>query len=102
MARSTLDRFLESAALADATRRAYRVDLDEFTGWLRKRGDRLDAVGAATLADYAAELSAARPGRKPRKLARATIARKLAAVRAFLRFALGPARVPDAQLGPRR
>ena len=102
MARSTLDRFLESAALADATRRAYRVDLDEFTGWLRKRGERLDAVGAATLADYAAELSAARPGRKPRKLARATIARKLAAVRAFLRFALGPARVPDAQLGPRR
>ena len=32
---------------------------------------------------------------RPRKLAPATIARKLAAVRAFLRHALGPARVPD-------
>ena len=31
-----------------------------------------------------------------------TIARKLSAVRAFLRFALGPARVPDASLAPRR
>ncbi len=43
------------------------------------------------LADYAAELGRARP----RKLAPATIARKLAAVRAFLRFTLGASeRVP--------
>ena len=47
-------------------------------------------------------LGAARPGRQPRRLAPATIARKLAAVRALLRFALGPARVPDAALAPRR
>ena len=50
------------------------------------------------LADYAAELGRARP----RKLAPATIARKLAAVRAFLRFTLGAARVPDASFAPRR
>src|SRR5262249_13389975 len=59
-------------------------------------------VDAATLSAYTAELGAARPGRDPSKLAPATIARKLAAVRALLRFALGAARVPDGQLGPRR
>ena len=50
------------------------------------------------LTDYAAELGRARP----RKLAPATIARKLAAVRSFLRFTLGPAQVPDVSLAPRR
>ncbi len=102
MSSRAIERFLESPALADATRRAYRVDVQEFAAWLRVRGARLDEVDAATLAAYAAELGAARPGRRPRKLARATIARKLAAVRALLRFALGPGRVTDAQLGPRR
>jgi site-specific recombinase XerD len=97
-----VDRFLDSASLAEATRRAYRIDLEEFLRWLGARGERLEDVGASTLAAYAAELGAARPGRQPRKLARATIARKLAAVRALLRFTLGPAKVPDAQLGPRR
>src|SRR4029450_9992454 len=48
------------------------------------------------------ELGITRPGRNPRRLAPATIARKLAAVRAFLRFTLGAARVPDARLSPRR
>ena len=43
------------------------------------------------------------PGRRVRgKLAPATISRKLAAVRAFLRHSLGAARVPDARLAPRR
>jgi integrase/recombinase XerD len=54
------------------------------------------------LAAYAAELGAARPGRNPRRLAPATVARKLAAVRAFLRFTLGRANVPDASFAPRR
>ena len=49
------------------------------------------------LVDYASELGRARNG-----LAPATIARNLAAVRSFLRFTLGPTRVPDASLGPRR
>jgi site-specific recombinase XerD len=91
-------RFLESPALADATRRAYRFDVEEFAGWLRRRGTRLEDVDIRVLADYATELGRARP----RKLAPATIARKLAAVRAFLRHALGPARVPDASFAPSR
>jgi len=97
-----IERFLSSPALSEATRRAYRTDVDEFASWLRARGTRLDDVDAATLSAYAAELAAARPGRRPPKLARATIARKLAAVRALLRDALGPGRVSDTPLGPRR
>ena len=58
----------------------------------------LSGVDLRVLSDYAAELGRARP----RKLAPATIARKLAAVRSFLRFTLGPTRVPDASLAPKR
>jgi site-specific recombinase XerD len=101
-ARAQIERFLASPALSDATRKAYRVDLEEFASWLVARKTALDDIDAATLSAYAAELGSSRPGRVPRKLSRATIARKLAAVRGFLRFALGAGRVPDAQLGPRR
>jgi site-specific recombinase XerD len=97
-----VQRFLDSPELSDATRRAYRVDVEEFAGWLGRRGQSLEDVDAATLSAYTAELGAARPGRDPSKLAPATIARKLAAVRALLRFTLGAARVPDGQVGPRR
>jgi len=100
--RAALDRFLAAPALSEATRRAYRVDVEEFAGWLRARGTSLAAVDAATLSAYTAELGASRPGRRPRKLARATIARKLAAVRALLRFTLGVGRVPAGQPGPKR
>jgi site-specific recombinase XerD len=93
-----IDRFLESPALSDATRRAYRVDVREFAAWLERRGTGLQDVDVRALADYAAELGRARP----RKLAPATIARKLAAVKAFLRHALGKERVPDASFAPRR
>jgi site-specific recombinase XerD len=93
-----VQRFLESPALAEATRRAYRVDVEEFCSWLERRGTRLEGVDVRTLADYAAELGRARP----RKLAPTTIGRKLAAVRAFLRYALGAERVPDASFAPRR
>jgi site-specific recombinase XerD len=94
---ATIDRFLASPSLAEHTRRAYRSDLREFSRWL---GDRkLDDVDARLLIDYVTELGRARPGGK---LAPATIARKLAAVRALLRFALGAARVPDARIAPRR
>ncbi len=95
---SQVQRFLESPALAESTRRAYRVDVEEFCGWLNRRGTRLEDVDVRVLAEYAAELGRARP----RKLAPATIGRKLAAVRAFLRHALGAERVPDASLAPRR
>ncbi len=100
--RDATDRFLRSPALAESTRRAYGVDLAEFGAWLRGRGETLDDVDGKVLAEYTSMLGAARPGREPRKLAPATIARKLAAVRALLRFALGPSRVPDASLAPRR
>jgi site-specific recombinase XerD len=91
-------RFLESPALSDATRRAYRADVREFCSWLTSRRTRLEDIDVRVLAEYAAELGRARP----RKLAPSTIGRKLAAVRAFLRHALGAERVPDASFAPRR
>jgi site-specific recombinase XerD len=93
-----LERFLSNASLSDATRRAYRFDLEPFVAWLGARGLALEDVDARVVTEFAAEL-----GRDRRKLAPATIARKLAAVRSFLRHALGAARVPDTSLGrPRR
>jgi site-specific recombinase XerD len=91
-------RFLESPSLSDATRRAYRVDVEEFCRWLGRRDTPLEDVDIRVLADYATELGRARP----RKLAPATIGRKLAAVRSLLRHALGAERVPDASFAPRR
>jgi site-specific recombinase XerD len=99
---AAIDRYLASPALSDSTRRAYRVDLAEFGSWLRTRKASVEDMDARLLADYAAELGSARRGREPSKLAPATIRRKLAAVRAFLRFTLGASRVPDARLAPRR
>ena len=90
-------RFLASPSLADATRRAYAVDLSQFAAWLARRGQSVDDVDVRVLVEYAGELGRARNG-----LAPATIARKLSAIRAFLRFTLGAARVPDASLSPRR
>ena len=58
----------------------------------------LDDVDARLLSDYAAELGRGRP----RRLAPATIARRLAAARSLIRFALGAERVPDVALSPRR
>src|SRR5437773_2612114 len=89
--RAALDRFLASPALSESTRRAYGVDVRKFARWIERSCTRLDDVDVRVLADYAAELGRARP----RKLAPATIGRKLAAVRSFLRHALGPNRVPD-------
>ena len=62
----------------------------------------LDGVDARVFAEYAAELGADRPGRRPRKLAPTTLARKLAAVRSLLRASLGASRVPDLAIGARR
>jgi site-specific recombinase XerD len=100
--RAEIDRFLRMPALSEATRRAYRADLADFGSWLRRRGTPLEDVDTRVLAEYVAELGAARPARRPRRLSPATIARRLAAVRSFLRFALGAERVPDASLAPRR
>jgi site-specific recombinase XerD len=72
--------------------------VEEFARWLDARGVSLREVDVRVLTEYVAELGRARP----RKLAPATIAKKVAAVRSFLRFTLGPAKVPDAALAPRR
>jgi site-specific recombinase XerD len=95
--RLAIHRFLESPSLSAATRRAYRSDLRDFSGWLCDRGLDLDALDVRLLAEYTAELGRARRG-----LAPATISRRLSAVRGLARHALGPARVPAAPLAPRR
>jgi integrase/recombinase XerC/integrase/recombinase XerD len=100
--RTAVDRFLASPALSDATRRSYRGDLSEFSSWLTAQGLTLDRVDARILASYAAQLGADRPGRRPRKLARSSVARKLAAVRSLLRETHGPGAVPDVTLRGRR
>jgi site-specific recombinase XerD len=100
--RAAIDRFLASPALAETTRRAYAADLAEFGAWLRRRGIELDEVDARGLAEYAAELGAARPGRVPRRLAPATVGRKLAAVRSLLRYTLGSTRVPELAFAAKR
>ncbi len=93
-------RFLASPALSEGTRRAYTVDVTQFCRWLDEQGTSLDDVDVRTLVEYVGVLGS---GRRPGgKLAPATISRKLAAVRAFLRHSLGAARVPDARLAPRR
>jgi site-specific recombinase XerD len=97
-AQPAIERFLDSPRLGEATRRAYRVDVEEFGRWLEARRLDVGEVDVRVLTDYVTELGRARK----RKLAPATIARKIAAVRSFLRFTLGPAQVPDASLAPRR
>ncbi len=92
-----IDRFLASPGLSDSTRRAYAVDLRDFAAWMRDEGLELDDVDVRALAAYTAELGRARRG-----LAPATIGRRLSAVRSLVRHALGPSRVPDAALAPRR
>jgi site-specific recombinase XerD len=94
---AAIERFLATAVVSESTRRAYRADLREFAAWY---GDRpIDDVDVRILAEWVAELGRARPGGK---LSPATIARKLSALRSLLRFSLGPERVPDAPLAPRR
>ena len=92
-----VERFLEQAHLSDTTRRSYRFDLRPFVAWLRARQLEVEDVDARVLAEYVAEL-----GRDRRRLAPATIARKVAAIRSFLRFTLGPARVPEGAFAPRK
>src|SRR6266516_2737989 len=93
-----IERFLNSPALSEGTRRSYRHDVEEFGHWLQRRNLGLEDVDVRVLTEYVTELGRARP----KKLAPATIARKIAAVRSFLRFTLGPAQVPGGSLAPRR
>jgi site-specific recombinase XerD len=99
---AAIDAFLRSQSLSEATRRAYRRDLEELSSWLRRNRLELDAFDARAFARYAAELGADRPGRRPRKLAQTSIARKLAAVRSLLRATRGPGHVPDLAVSGQR
>jgi site-specific recombinase XerD len=99
---AAIDSFLRSQSLSDATRRAYRSDLEELAAWLRRNGLDLESLDARAFARYAAELGADRPGRRPRKLAQTTVARKLAAVRSLVRATRGPGHVPDLAVSGRR
>ena len=94
---AAIERFLENGGLSTATQRAYGSDLSAFAAWLHERGHELEDVDARVLADWVAALGSGRD-----RLAPATISRRLAAVRSCLRFTFGPARVPEASLGPRR
>ena len=95
---AAIERFLASPALADSTRRSYRDDVRDFAGWLERRGLALDDLDSRAFADYVASLGS----RRERKLAPATIARRLAAVRSLIRYSLGAAYVPEISLGTRR
>jgi integrase/recombinase XerC len=92
------DRFLLAAGISAGTRRAYGSDLREFGRWFGPDSP-IEDVDIRVLADWVSELGRAR---ERGKLAPATIGRKLASVRALLRFTRGPGYVPDASLAPRR
>jgi site-specific recombinase XerD len=91
-------RYLAAAGVAGSTRRAYATDLREFARFVGPDSP-IEDVDLQMLADYVAHLGRVRTRGR---LAPATISRKLAAVRSLLRHALGPDRVPDASLAPRR
>jgi integrase/recombinase XerC len=95
-----IDRFLLAAGVAESTRRAYASDLLEFARWY---GDRpVDEIDVRVLSDWMTQLGRARPGGR---LSQSTIARKASSLRTFVRFTLGPDRVPDlpfARRGGRR
>ena len=94
---AAIERFLRHGGLAPTTCRAYRGDLTSFAAWLAAHGLRVEDVDARVLSEWVGELGSGR-----NRLSAATISRRLAAVRSFLRFTLGPAHVPEAALTQRR
>ena len=95
---AAIERFIENAGISDGTRRVYAADLAGFARWFGPDSP-LEDVDVRVLADWVSELGGRRPGGK---LAPATIARKLTAVRSLVRFTLGADHVPDASLAPKR
>ena len=94
---AAIERFLRHGGLAPTTCRAYRGDLTSFAAWLATHDLRVEDVDARVLSEWVGELGSGR-----NRLSAATISRRLAAVRSFLRFTLGPAHVPEAALTQRR
>ena len=96
--RDALARFdgdLRARSASESTRRAYSVDLGQFGAWATERRREPDAVAYRELRSYAAALS-------ERGLARASVARKLAAVRSLYTYlvAIGEAGQNPAELLP--
>jgi site-specific recombinase XerD len=89
------DRDLQARGAAAGTRRAYRVDVEQFGRWATARGLEPGSISYRELRGYAAALS-------ERRLARATVSRKLAAVRALYAHlvAVGGAAQNPAELLP--
>lgn len=87
---TAIERYLSAAGISDATRRAYARDLRDFAHWYGARP--LEGVDVRVVSDWIAHLGARRPGGR---LSQRTIARKVAALRAFIRFTRGREHVPD-------
>jgi site-specific recombinase XerD len=96
---AAIERYLVAAGISDATRRAYRTDLHDFSEWYGE-GRPLEQVDVRVLSDYVADLGRAR--RSGGKLSASAISRRLTAVRSLLRFVLGPSAVPDVPFASRR
>jgi site-specific recombinase XerD len=75
---ATFDADLRRRGAAEKTRRAYSIDLGQLAGWARERGLEPGAVSTRDVRRYAAHVSSG--GAAP-----TTVARKLAALRAFFR-----------------
>ena len=78
---ATFDGSLRARGMADKTRRAYGVDLDQLARWAGPQGLDPTALDHRTLRRFAGVLS-------ERGHSRSTVARKLAAIRAFYRHLL--------------
>ena len=87
---SAIERYLSAAGISDSTRRAYGRDLHDFAGWYG--AGKVDDIDVRVLSDWIAHLGSRRPGGR---LSQPTIARKVAALRAFIRFTRGREHVPD-------
>ena len=75
---ATFDAGLRARGMAEKTRRAYGLDLQQLADWAGRQGMGAAAVDARTLRRFAGVLS-------ERGLSRSTIARKLASIRSFYR-----------------
>jgi integrase/recombinase XerC/integrase/recombinase XerD len=82
------ERDLVARGAADTTKRAYRVDLEQFARWAVKRGVEPDAIAYRELRGYAATLS-------ERGLSRATVSRKLASIRSLYVHLVAAGEVPQ-------
>jgi integrase/recombinase XerC/integrase/recombinase XerD len=89
------ERDLVARGAAASTKRAYRVDLEQFAAWATERRLEPDAIAYRELRGYAAALS-------ERGLSRATVSRRLASIRSLYAHlvAIGEARQSPAELLP--